>query len=98
MKEQSKNKILPWNWFEEEDHINIRKLGHTLNALNFIEISVVLFFCYISHEMIFFVMDQITLGSEHMVLGVLATGVFIPLVGGIWSMLKNINDTFKDKE
>lgn len=87
----------PWTWLDKEDHIKIRQLGKTLHALNFIEIAVVLFFCLISYDLMSFIMDQITLGNDHMVLGALATGVFIPLVGGIWSMLKNINLTY-DKE
>ena len=99
MTEQEKNKwYKPWSWFSEEDHEGLRKTGETLNALNFIEIAVVVFFCSISYELIFFIMDQITLGNDHMVLGALATGVFIPLVGGIWKMLESINKTYKGKE
>jgi hypothetical protein len=94
MTEQKKNSKLPWHWLSDDDHKGIRELGETLNALNFIEIAVVLFFSFISYELIFFIMDQIALGNDHMVLGALATGVFIPLTAGIWKMLVSMNETY----
>lgn len=99
MTEQKTNRwYKPWTWFSPSDHTKLRQMGKTLNALNFIEIAIALFFCFISYELIFFIMDQIALGNDHMVLGVLATGVFIPLVGGIWKMLESVNNTFKGKD
>lgn len=88
----------PWTWFTKEEHIQIRQTARTLNTLNFIEIMVILFFTYIAYDLIYFVMEQIEKGNNHIVLGALATGVFIPLTGGIWGMLKSINHTFKNNK
>ena len=86
----------PWYHLSKETHNNLREVANTLNYFNIIEISVILFFSYIAYELIFFVMEQVTLGNNHLVLGALSTGVFIPLVGGIWKMLESINNTYKN--
>lgn len=74
----------------------IRELAKTLNCLNIIEISVIIFFSWICFDLLHFVMDQVTLGNEANVLGILATGVTVPIAGLVFGMLKSVGDTYKE--
>lgn len=77
-------------------HNRIRESAKTLNYLNIIEILIIIFFSWLCFDLLHFVMDQVTLGNEANVLGILATGVTVPIVGLIFGMLKSIGETYKE--
>ena len=76
-------------------HDKLRQLAKTLHHFNVLEILVIVFFSWLCFDLLYFIMGQVDSGNEANVLGILATGVTVPIAGLVFGMLKSVGDTYK---
>ena len=78
-----------------EIHKQLRELAHTLNALCLIEVAVVVFFSWLAYDLLMWYKTMMTPENFN---ATAFWGAITGIVAAIFTAVKNINDTYKQKQ